>query len=68
MTVMISAIDVANSYSPGAITPTVARPLSSSKAIDSTFPSKYSLMIKKSLEIDYPRSKTTEYSASFILA
>ncbi|MNP44658.1 hypothetical protein D3C76_1385300 [compost metagenome] len=44
-TCMISRWAVPNSYSPGAITPTVAGPSAVPKAIDLTVPSKYSLTL-----------------------
>jgi hypothetical protein len=42
---MISRCEVPNSYSPTAITPTVAGPSAVAKAIEATLPSKYSLTL-----------------------
>jgi hypothetical protein len=45
MTVIISTVDVPNSYSPGAMTPTVAGDLAVLKAMDFTLPPKYSFVL-----------------------
>jgi hypothetical protein len=45
MTVIISTVDVPNSYSPGAMTPTVAGHWLVSKAMDFTLPLKYSFVL-----------------------
>ena len=59
---MYSTVEVPNSYSPGAITPRVAGPFVVSKAIDLTFPSKYSFVLNM---VDWLKRLFSEHSLLF---